>query len=102
MGHKIGIQRIPVASLGDPVNSAGKPVVIYGFNVISEVTGTGPDIRLYNDGDGNSDIVIKVNTAADVPTTVTFPEGITFPGGCFVDVEDVGNVVQVTVFYTVA
>lgn len=100
MDEKIGYQRIPVANLGAPVHATGSPVVVYGFNVVAEVTGTGPDIRFYDGSDDpGSVILLQVNTAADVPTTVTFPEGITFLNGCFVDVDDPGNLTQVTVFY---
>lgn len=96
---QIGFQRSPVASISEPIHSAGVPVVIYGFNVIAEVTGTGPIVR-YNQTDSAVTNVIQVDTTADVPTTVMFPEGVTFPNGCYVDVESASDVVQVTTFYT--
>ncbi len=99
MGHKIGFQRSPIADIGEPVHAAGVPVVVYGFNVVAAVSGTGPSVQFYNDATGLTDIVIQCNTTADVPSTVVFPEGITFPNGCFLDAASGSDVVQVTVFY---
>lgn len=99
MDTVVGYQRSPIADIGLPIGTASRPTIIYGFNVVAEVTGTGPTIQFYNDATGSTDIVIQVDTTADVPTTVMFPEGITFPDGCFLDVASGADVIQVTVFY---
>lgn len=99
MDTVVAYQRSPIADIGLAVGTASRPTILYGFNVVAEVTGTGPVIQFYNDATGLTDIVIQVNTTADVPATVMFPEGITFPSGCFLDVASALDVTQVTVFY---
>ncbi len=97
----VGFQRSPIADIGEVVHAAGTPIILYGFNVVAEVSGTGPNVQFYNNSTGDAPIIIQVNTTADVPTTVMYPEGILFPDGCFLDCQSAGDVVQVTVFYEV-
>lgn len=101
MEQLVGFQRSPIADIGEPVHAAGVPIILYGFNVIAAVTGTGPEVQFYNDSEGFTGLTIKVNTPADVPTTIIYPAGIVFPNGCFLDVSQGADVVQVTVFYKV-
>lgn len=95
----VGFQHSPIADIGEPVHSAGTPIVLYGFNVVPEVTGTGPSVIFWEGPDDSGSIAIQDNTTADVPTTVMYPQGIVFPTGCFLDIENAVDVVQVTVFY---
>jgi hypothetical protein len=98
MGQLIGFQRTAIADFGFPVSADGTAVVIYGYNIIPQVTGTSPDI-IFQTADDSATTVLKCNTTADVASTVVFAEGITFPVGCWVDTSDANNVSAITVFY---
>lgn len=99
MDRAIAYTRIPVADLGKAIGTSGRATILYGFNVVADVTGTGPSVQFYNGVSELETLVLHYNTTADVPTTIMFPEGITFPSGCFVDVASAPNVVQITAFY---
>lgn len=94
---RIAYSRIPVGDIGGLFLS-GAPVVIYGYNIVPEITAAAPDFILWSPTDADTKIV-HVHTTADVPTTVMFPEGITFPNGAFHDAADALNMIQVTIFY---
>lgn len=98
MDKLIGYQRTAIADFGFPVNANGIAVTIYGYNIIPEVTGISPDI-IFQTADDAATTIIKCNTTADVPSSVIFAEGITFPSGCWIDTTDALNIVQIAVFY---
>lgn len=97
MENCVGFQRITTLS-GEAIIAEGTPLVLYGFNVAAQVTTVKPGVRFY-EGDGSDPSILEHYTTADIPTTVPYPEGITFPNGCLVDVADSNNVESLTVFY---
>lgn len=98
MDNTVALQRFGGSSAG-PVLSSGVPVIIYGYNVIGEITGVGPSMQFFNGTTDETDIIIQENTPADETTTVVYPQGILFPLGCFFNPEAAADQTQITVFY---
>jgi predicted aconitase with swiveling domain len=79
------------------VVSINTPVVIYGGTVRSTGGGTA-EAHLRNGGLVTGDIIMTLRTPGSTQTDIKmFDMGITFPTGCFIDVD--ANTEYVSIFY---
>ena len=89
-----GSQKLTAAGV---VGVSGKPTRIYGYILISLVSGPGI-VTLYNGTDTTGTKISKQVGTADSQTEVNFgPEGTFFPGGCYADID--GDVAHVNFDY---
>lgn len=78
------------------VSGAGIAVTVYGIHLING-GGAGTVILRSGSSTGGTAIISHKGTAASVGNTFNYPGGITFPSGCFVDVD--ASVSSVAVIY---
>lgn len=71
-------------------------IVIYGIHILSGVGGAG--VVLLKNGTATSDTVAIEETGTQATgKTITYPDGITFSSGCFVDID--ANVTSAAIWY---
>ncbi len=79
------------------LNSAGKTVTLYALNVVSDSTaGT---VSLYNDSTATGSAVVVLNGTASKGVLFQFPNGMLFPAGCYISLDD-AHTTSVTAIYT--
>ena len=78
------------------LSAASVSVVLYSLNIVSDATaGT---VSIYN-GAASGTPVIKLNGTVSKGLNFNYPNGITFPLGCYVSLDDV-HTTSVTAAYT--
>lgn len=81
------------------VKASGTPVTVYGMNITSG-GGGGGIVILRNGTSTGGTLVIQEHGTTSLSLSKDYKGvGITFPSGCFVDID--ANVVNVTIFYEV-
>lgn len=91
-----------VRSTDGVIGTSGSPVVVLGFSF--EPTATTDSVKFYEGTSTAGTLAFTVTPSAYytgsanavVPTLVSFSEGVTFPGGLYLDVT---GTLSVTVFY---
>lgn len=79
------------------LHSAGVPATVYGINITSDATAG--VVTLRNGSVVGAAAVLVITGTASTSTYHDLGEGVTFPSGCFVDVD--ANALSVTVVYDV-
>ena len=99
--ERVHFQRI---SSDNPIIASGTPVVIYGYNIASIDTTVSSLVSLYDGTSTGGTLVIRdylpdISTSDTNSKTVTFPSGVMFASGCYVDLTALSNCV---IFYSKA
>lgn len=90
--NRVGYQ---VRTTDGVIGTSGTPKDIYGYTFLSGGSAGNID---FHDGTGTTGTqVLDVVGTASQTTTVTFPYGLRFPSGCYINLD--ANVVSLTVFY---
>ncbi len=79
------------------VGRSGSPIRVYTAVMMSAAGGAGELVLRNGTADTGTAYVTEAGTAASKSKTYNFGEGITFPGGCFFDID--ANTAAVVVEY---
>lgn len=79
------------------VNTAGTPITLFALNILSDSTaGT---VSLYNGTAATGSPAIVLNGTVSKGIVNKFPNGMVFPAGCYVSLDD-AHTTSVTAIYT--
>ena len=77
------------------IGGAGKPIRVFSAHVLSG--GTAATVSLRNGTSASATVFVQIDGVISKGATLTFPEGLLFPAGCFADVD--ANTVDLTVAF---
>ena len=93
MGLPIGSQKI---SADGVVGTSGKPIRVFCFIVNADASGA--VVAVYNGTSTGGTAYDSLVGAASVSTRISYPGGLYFPAGCYLDIDAHTN--YVTVVYS--